>query len=398
MGSINTRANGLLFFDFRFQGVRCREYSKLEDTSLNRKRMEDVLKKIEAEITLGTFEYSRYFPNSPRAQKFEETSKCTTNQIITDTPMFKDFVEEWFSENQIRWKESYQRIVRGTLDKYLIQAFGEQEVGTITKADILKFRASLAKVPHEKRGRQLSNDRINHIITPLRMILDEAADRFDFSTPIVGLKPLKVARQDVDPFSLEEVHRFLEEVPSLYRNYYVVRFFTGLRTGEIDGLQWQYVDFANRQILVRETIVQGKVSDTKTPESRREVDMSAPVYDALKSQHEVTGGRSIFVFSNRTGGPLEHRNVTQRIWYPLLEHLGMKKRRPYQTRHTAATLWLGAGENPEWIARQMGHTTTQMLFTVYSRYVPNLTRKDGSAMDNLLRTRGFSSSETNSSS
>jgi len=50
----------------------------------------------------------------------------------------------------------------------------------------------------------------------------------------------------------------------------------------------------------------------------------------------------------------------------------------------AATLWLASGENPEWIARQMGHTTTEMLFRVYSRYVPNLTRRDGSTFEALL--------------
>ncbi|HOI66111.1 MAG TPA: site-specific integrase, partial [Thiomonas arsenitoxydans] len=49
-------------------------------------------------------------------------------------------------------------------------------------------------------------------------------------------------------------------------------------------------------------------------------------------------------------------------------------------------LWLAAGENPEWIARQMGHTSTEMLFKVYSRYVPNLTRRDGSAFERLLIT------------
>jgi len=54
-------------------------------------------------------------------------------------------------------------------------------------------------------------------------------------------------------------------------------------------------------------------------------------------------------------------------------------------RHTAATLWLASGEAPEWIARQLGHTSTEMLFRVYSRYVPNLTRRDGSAMERLLK-------------
>ena len=60
---------------------------------------------------------------------------------------------------------------------------------------------------------------------------------------------------------------------------------------------------------------------------------------------------------------------------------------PYQMRHTAATLWLASGEAPEWIARQLGHSSTEMLFRVYSRYVPNLTRQDGSAIDRLLATR-----------
>ncbi|MEH6576943.1 MAG: DUF3596 domain-containing protein [Amphritea sp.] len=392
MGSISVRKNGNLFFDFRYQGIRCREYTKLADSSVNRKRMQKVLDKVEAEITLGVFNYSSYFPSSKLAKRFsQDVSNIieSTVPVQSKTPLFKNFAEEWLDENQIRWKRSYQRIIRGTMDSKLIPHFGDQEVGSILKADVLKFRASLAKVTHETRGRKLSNDRINHILTPLRMILDDAADRFDFNAPLVGIKPLKVSRQDVDPFSLAEVQQILAKVRAGFRNYYIVRFFTGLRTGEVDGLQWKYVDFENRQVLVRETIVQGQIDTTKTPESRREVEMSMPVFDALMSQRNKTYGKSPFVFCNGQGGSLEHRNVTQRVWYPILRHLNLKKRRPYQTRHTAATLWLAAGENPEWIARQMGHTTTQMLFTVYSRFVPNLTRKDGSAIDRLLQQRGF---------
>jgi integrase len=93
------------------------------------------------------------------------------------------------------------------------------------------------------------------------------------------------------------------------------------------------------------------------------------------------------VFCNRDGAPIDLDNFTNRVWYPLLRHLGLDKRRPYQTRHTAATLWLASGENPEWVARQLGHATTEMLFKTYSRYVPNLTRSDGAAMERLLAAR-----------
>ena len=113
--------------------------------------------------------------------------------------------------------------------------------------------------------------------------------------------------------------------------------------------------------------------------------MSQPVYEALLAQQKVTGQHQ-FVFCTREGKTLLHRNVSRRIWHPTLELLGLKRRTPSQTRHTSATLWLASGEAPEWIARQMGHTTTEMLFRVYSRYVPNLTRQDGSAFERLLQS------------
>lgn len=112
--------------------------------------------------------------------------------------------------------------------------------------------------------------------------------------------------------------------------------------------------------------------------------MSQQVHDALVEQWQLTGKKSKFVFCARNGQPLNHRNVTRRVWYPLLEYLGLEKRNPYQSRHTAATLWLAAGENPEWIARQLGHSNTSMLFRVYSRYIPNLMREDGKAFEQLL--------------
>jgi integrase len=138
-----------------------------------------------------------------------------------------------------------------------------------------------------------------------------------------------------------------------------------------------------KEILVRETWVMGQREYTKNDGSQRETQMSKPVYDALLAQRNATGEYA-YVFCNRLGTPLSHNNITRRVWYPLLRYLGLEKRRPYQTRHTAATLWLAAGESPEWIARQMGHTNTEMLFKVYSRYVPNLTRADGSAFGRLL--------------
>jgi integrase len=285
-------------------------------------------------------------------------------------------------ENQIRWRPSYFSTISGTVDKYLVPRFGGQHLEHIVRADILEFRAELRK-RRLKNGRTLSADRVNHIISPLRMMLDEAALRYDFISPMQGIKGLPVGRTEVEPFSLDEVKTIITTVRSDFKSYYTTRFFTGMRTGEIDGLQWHYIDFERREILIRQALVDGELGATKTDGSARDILMSGPVYEALTEQHEVTGHLD-FVFCNAAGNPLCHRNVTKRVWYPILRHLGLRKRRPYQSRHTAATLWLASGENAEWVARQLGHTTTEMLFRRYSRFIPNLTRQDGSAFERLL--------------
>ncbi len=372
MGRIAVRKEtGKLFFDFNYLGKRCREQTALDDTPANRRKLQRILEKMEAEITLDSFDYGRYFPNSPHAKTLSKRALTIAGGYHA-TPLVRDFAETWFAEKEIEW-----RTLQCAAVSTILPEVGEKEVGSITRADILEFRSSLAKVT-TRSTKKLSASRINHIMTPLRMMLNEAADRFEFSSPYRGIKSLRVPRTDVQPFTLEEVWTIIDTVRADYRHYYTVRFLTGMRTGEIDGLPWANVDFSRRQILVRESMVYGEVVYTKNDGSFRSIDMSEPVYQALKAQKEVTGDQRL-VFCTRKGTALCHQNVTKRVWYPLLDELGLSRRRPYQTRHTAATLWLAAGENPEWIAR-----TTEMLFRVYSRYVPNLTRQDGSAFEKML--------------
>lgn len=375
---------GKLVVDFRYLGKRCREKTSLEDNPANRKKLAQVMKKMEAEITLGIFDYAAYFPKSERAQEMTALAD-RAEACISRNPTFRQFSEIFYEERKIEWRPSYRQKTQIILDKYLLPEFGGKAVHAIKKPDLLTFRSSLAKVRYGKDGQSsLSVARINQIMILLRMILEEASDRHEFEMPYKNIKNLKQARPDVNPFTLAEVWLFLKHVRADYKPYYTLRFFTGMRTSEIDGLKWDCINFDRREISIREALVNGEMGPTKTLGSQRDIAISQLVYDALQEQKARTFGKSEFVFCNSQGNPMEYRNVNRRVWKPTLALLGLKHRRAYQTRHTAATLWLAAGENPEWIARQMGHSSTEMLFRVYSRYVPDITRQDGSAMDNLL--------------
>jgi integrase len=407
MGSIRlSDTTGSLFMDFRYGVGRFREYSALADNPTNRKKLQKILDKIEAEIADGSFVYANYFPGSKALKRLAKlgdaelsptASSVAVEAVATGSvdvavavavgPLFSDFATQWFDERSIEWRRSHIKSLLSTLNGHLVPYFGGKVVGSITKSEVLEFRATLAKVKGRGAKEGLSPKRINEIMGLLRQIINEAADRFEFTSPVLNIKKLRQRKTDVEPFSFSDVQRILATVRVDYKNYFTTRFFTGMRTGEVHGLKWKYVDFDLRIIRVRETFVLGEDEYTKTDGSQRDIQMSQPVFEALQAQQEITGKSSEYVFCNLVGEPLDNKNFSDRIWYPLLRHLGFKARRPYQMRHTAATLWLASGEAPEWIARQLGHTSTEMLFRVYSRYVPNLTRQDGSAMERLLASQ-----------
>jgi integrase len=387
-----------LFIDFNYQGVRCREQTLLTDTAKNRKQLEILVQRMEAKMLLGDFDYAEFFPGSKNLQKLAKAGVLSGNagasNVMADAeqegdqaPLFPDFADLWLQENKIQWRASHLRNVESILESSLKPAFRKKRLTEITKANILAARNKLASRKGRGGNAQMAPKTINSHMAILRMILTEGAERYDFANPYRNIKPLKLKKVSIQPFSLDEVERITKYVREDYRNYYQVRFYTGMRTGEIDGLKWEHVDFDKREILVRETLINGETEYTKTDGSQREIPMFGPVYEALKAQYEATGKLSKFVFCNRLGQPLDHNNVTKRVWYPLLELLKLKKRRPYQTRHTAATLLLASGENPEWVARLLGHSSTEMLFKVYSRFIPNVTRMDGSAFERLIQSR-----------
>lgn len=387
------RETGCLFLDFRYRGIRCREQTVLQDTPANRRTLESLANRIKREMAKGTFDYGTFFPDSPRVAQFAAAASLSGSAGSMPSPASSagggvtqtlgEFAEVWYSENLPRWRDTHADTIRGTLDQHVLPAFKDRLLGEITRAQLLAFRGELGKLK-KRSGEALSPSRINHIMTPLRMLLAEASERHEFVTPFRNIKPLRLPKLDIQPFSLEEVHRILDTVRPDWQPYLAVRFFTGMRTGEVNGLEWKHIDLDQDLMLVRQTIVKGKLENTKTDGSMRDIPMVPAVRAALLEQRKLVPGDCRWVFAQRNGEPISLINFTNRVWHPLLRHLGLARRRPYQTRHTAATLMLGSGENPEWVARMLGHANTEMLFRVYSRYVPNLTRNDGRAFTGLV--------------
>jgi integrase len=221
---------------------------------------------------------------------------------------------------------------------------------------------------------------INNYLGPIKAMLTEAVEKkllpYD---PTDFVKRLRVPRPDIDPFTPQEIAQLLAKVTPHYRTYFHIAFLTGMRPNKQLALKWGNIDLVHQKIAVREGRV-GKIEGLpKTKESIRDIDMLEPVYKLLLRHRPETPLRGAYVFRNQEGRPIDLNTLRRRIWYPALKRADIRFRNPYQTRHTFATLMLGTGENPEWIAKQLGHTSTQMLYERYVKFIPNLTHRDGTA-------------------
>lgn len=375
---------GRLYLDFRWRDVRCQEATHRTDTPANRAAVRKWGREIDGEIAAGTFDYRRHFPEGRKLKRFG-----LPEDPVDTIPRFAEHARAWL-ELRKPWLSrgtAYDR--RRIIEAHLVPAWGDRLVSTLTVDDLERLVAALKQKAGVK-GSRLSNRRINLVLQSARLCLDGPVRRgWLKENPARGIHDLREERREPDPFSLEEVTKLLTDglQREWERRYFELAFFTGLRPSEQIGLQWDDIDGSRHLISVRRGVGRFGEGDTKTEGSVREIQMLPPVRQALKAQRAATDGQSVWVFPNDRGGALNITNLRERAWRPALRRAGLRERTMYQTRHTFATLALSSGEALDWVAKMLGHRTTQMVIRHYHKYVPNLTRRDGDALARALDKR-----------
>lgn len=238
----------------------------------------------------------------------------------------------------------------------------------------------------------LSARRINLVLLVLKQVIRTALRRrLIREDPTVGIRKLQEPRTEIDPLDPQEVEALLSACPRWWRPYFTVAFWTGARPNELAALKWGDVDWTRATFRIRAGRYRGVESTPKTIGGIRNVDMLPPVVEAMKAQRAQQAGARLkrglgapepgsdYIFTGSQNGLLKPNFLRDHVWYPTLKKAELRRRTMYQTRHTFASNALTAGEAPSWVAQMLGHTTPEMLFTVYARYIPNRTRRDGSA-------------------
>lgn len=349
---------------FQYRGVQCKEtLSSLDPHKKSDQRYAINLKaEVENAIERQTFRYDEYFPESRRARIF---GHAVSNITI------KELLENWLKDVKKTHPHSTYRCYKKSCQAHLIPEFGSfraRDLGPQPIREWIRNRTSTLK--------SIRND-----LTPLRAVLDQALnDDIIAKNPLDKIKVSKLvsrhqARTDyvVDPFTEDEIKAVLEialEYDPHIRNLLQFAFYSGLRTSELFGLMWGDVDWRHSVVRVQRAVVERKVKETKTKAGVRDVILLPSALDALKDQKQYSfvGGEYVFVRPNERGSFIDYEHL-ERPWKYILKRAKVRYRNPYQTRHTYASQLLSGGENPLFVAQQMGHKTTEMIMRHYGRWV-----------------------------
>ncbi|MCJ2373753.1 DUF3596 domain-containing protein [Pseudomonas sp. RGM 3321] len=359
---------------FMYRGVRCRERITLKPSPTNLKKAEQHKAAIEHAISIGGFDYSVTFPGSPRAAKFAPEANRET---------VAGFLTRWLDGKKRHVSSSTFDGYRKIVELRLVPALGERMVVELKRKDVRDWLSTL----------EVGNKTLSNIQSCLRSALTDAAeDELIEVNPLAGWtysrKEAPAKDDDVDPFSPEEQQAVLATLNGQARNMMQFALWTGLRTSELVALDWGDIDWLRKEVMVSRAMTQaakGQAEVTKTAAGRRAVKLLRPAMEALKAQKAHTFLADAEVFQNpRTlerwagDGP-----IRKTMWIPAMKKAGVRYRRPYQTRHTYASMMLSAGEHPMWVAKQMGHSDWTMIARVYGRWMPAADISAGHRAENL---------------
>ncbi len=184
--------------------------------------------------------------------------------------------------------------------------------------------------------------------------------------PVARMKPVKIERDEdqIEPFTADEARRIIAAAQSGWERRVVkVALGAGLRPNENLGLKRTNIDLGARVIRIRQTYSRYGQGGVKNTRSWRDVNMTEPVYRALREQLLDTELHSPWLWARSRSIPRPHHpsSFSDNRWPVILKPAGVKHRNFYQCRHTFATLLLKGGSDVQYIADQMGHTDLTML-------------------------------------
>ena len=326
-----------------------------------------------------------------KAEVGATVKKCTPDMTFGE---WMDFWYQTYCKNTL--KEYTQETYEQRIYKQIIPKIGHHPLNKVTTGTLEKFYAHLKAdgrlTRREQFGPGLANSVIRSIHAHCRAALDKAvAEKLIRQNPAIGCKLPPKKSAEVKILTPEAMQKLLyqAQIEGFYEMF-MLDLATGLRRGEVLGLQWKDIDFERGTLSVTKQVryVKGelKIAPPKTKASNRSIILPPPILEMLAEYRKTVD--SIWLFPSPVKAedvprdPSSCRKALARILKRAeCEHVPF-----HAMRHTFASNAFHYGMDVKTLASTIGHESVETTLNVYAHSSEQMKRDAAKKIDEAIGT------------
>lgn len=325
--------------------------------------------------------------------------------IAPEKMTFGAFVEEWkdkYATEHLEEKTLYSYEVN--LEKHILPVFKGKRLDQIKPLHIIDFLKRLGEPGVRKGGGTLASGTIQMNHRVLKNIFSRAVEwKVIKENPVASVQKPKVISKRNTPYDENEVmqmFRALEKEPIHWRLFVSLAVTTGLRRGELLGLEWKHVDLEKGIIDVQQSVSITQagiphVKEPKTKNAKRKVAIPTSILGELRQYYEMKlndregfgdkwqGDKYFFVFSHSDGRAFHQERPY--LWFrEFLKKNKLRYIRFHDLRHTSATILINQGVHAKIISERLGHGNIGTTMNIYGHALQSADRAAADKFDSLF--------------
>ena len=333
-------------------------------------------------------------------------AEIETGQALSAKKLrFRDYSEFWINNYAIPnlSPKTYERY-RSMLKSRILPYLGNMYLDKIQPMQLIYLYQELSNCTYTRKNtkHKLSSKTILEHHRLLHSMFQQAVYwQMIAYNPASRVRPPKSQKPSInfyDDTQTVALIKALEGEELKFRVIILLTVFTGLRRGEVLGLEWQDVDFDNSSITVRQasqyvSSIGIYTKDPKTETSKRVISIpdnitklleqfkSKQLESKLKAGNKWIDTNRLFVQWN--GSPMHPDTITK--WFKsFLERKNLSPITFHGLRHTHATLLISQGLDVRTVSNRLGHAQTSTTLNIYAHSFAKMDREASDKLDNLL--------------
>lgn len=335
----------------------------------------------------------KLFKRKPDAQRYAGELKSSMDDgsyinPATQRTTFRAVAEKWQQASGVQHRPATVANVERALKIHILPTFGDREIGAVRKPDVQAWVTDRAAV--------LQPSTLEVVYGTLRAVFAWAVGEYITASPCDSrgradrVRLPKKAPKEVVPLSTAQVSALLDAAPPRYRAAILLAAASGLRQGELFGLEPGHIRDGEIDVRQQVSVIDGKgvhIAPVKSSSSRRVVPVPRAVTDAVRAHlaafpvrsqvlTDTTSGsprerRVRLLFATETGEPVQ-RSPWARVWRKMVTEANAPAGTTLHTlRHTYASLLIKHGESVKVVQKRLGHSSAAVTLDTYSHLWPD---------------------------